>query len=227
MVVFVRRASLAGAMSALRSRVAGLMPPRGAVDEWHSFYRAWRRNPRSIGAMAPSGRALARAITQPVEPGRGPVLELGSGTGVFSRALLARGVAEHALLLVERDPALAHGLRQQFPHAQVLQGDAAALASDAIWPRLRARPGTIVCGLPLLNMGMRQQLRVMQGAFSVLQPGGMLLLFTYGMRVPLRPAVLHRLGLKAVKIDTVMANVPPAHVWRVTRRQGHVRPDRT
>lgn len=226
MVVFGRHASLAGALTALRGRVAGFMPPHGAVDEWHSFYRAWRRSPRSIGAMAPSGRALARAITRPVEPDRGPVLELGSGTGVFSRALLARGVAEHALVLVERDPALACGLRQQFPRAQVLEGDAAARAPHAFWPTLHSRPGTIVCGLPLLNMGMRQQLRVMQGAFSVLQPGGALLLFTYGVRVPLRAAVLHRLGLKAVKIDTVMANVPPAHVWRITRRPGHGGPKR-
>lgn len=214
MVEFAQQASI----QALRRRLAGLLPPRATLDEWQRFYQAWRRNPREIGAMAPSGRALARAITQPVPPGAGPVLELGSGTGVFTRALLARGVAERDLVLVEREPHFAQALRERFPAALVLEGDAAARHTQSVWAAVPQAPGAIVCGLPLLNMRPRRQWRVMQGAFSVLQPGGALLLFTYGVRCPVPLALLQRLGLQAHKLESVMANVPPAHVWRITRR---------
>lgn len=221
MLAFARRSSMSGTWTALRARLSRWLPEHGRAAEWHSFFQAWRRDPRSVGAMAPSSRALARAITAPVLPDAGPVLELGCGTGVFTRALLARGVPEHQLQLVERDAELAQQLRRRFPAAQVLEGDAAARRPHSIWAGVDRAPAAIVCGLPLLNMGFRQQMRVMQGAFSVLRPGGALLLFTYGVRVPLRPAVLHRLGLKATRLETVVANVPPAHVWRVRRRARH------
>ena len=54
------------------------------------FLRAGLRKPRSLGAVAPSGRALARLVTSEIAPGGGPVIELGAGTGAVTRALLER-----------------------------------------------------------------------------------------------------------------------------------------
>ena len=47
------------------------------------------RHPSQTGALAPSGKKLSRAIVEaigPVEPGK-VVIELGPGTGVFTRAI--------------------------------------------------------------------------------------------------------------------------------------------
>jgi phosphatidylethanolamine/phosphatidyl-N-methylethanolamine N-methyltransferase len=53
------------------------------------FLRALIARPKNVGAVAPSSRALARAIARQINPARpGPVLELGPGTGVVTRALL-------------------------------------------------------------------------------------------------------------------------------------------
>ncbi|HEY0301720.1 MAG TPA: hypothetical protein VGC36_10320, partial [Rhizomicrobium sp.] len=50
--------------------------------------------PRTVGAVAPSSRALARAMAAQIDAsGEGPVLELGPGTGVATAALIARGIA--------------------------------------------------------------------------------------------------------------------------------------
>lgn len=206
-----------GWLALLRDRLSAALARHANAAEWLSFYRAWRRDPRAVGAMAPSSRALAHAITRHVRVG-GHVLELGSGTGVFTRALVQRGVPQANLMLVERDPVLADNLRSQFPEALVLEGDVAIGRARSVWPDVYLQPESIICGLPLLNMGLRQQTRVMQGAFAALKPGGEMLLFTYGVRAPLRPAVLHRLRLRAVRVDTVLANMPPAHVWRISRR---------
>jgi len=196
-----------------------LQPYRTWLVEHHHFLRAWLRNPRAVGAMAPSGRALAQAITRHVGATTGPVLELGCGTGVFTRALLAQGVAEHDLLLVERDAGFAQALRERFPMAVVLEADAGA---GVLRSALRAlpQPGAAICGLPLLNMAPAQQVRVMHSLFSVLRPGAALYLFSYGPRSPLRGRVSRRLGLEAELVETVFGNLPPARVWRVLRRTG-------
>ena len=58
------------------------------------FIRSWLENPKLAGAIAPSGRFLARAMAHCVDPaGEGPIVELGPGTGPVTQALLARGVA--------------------------------------------------------------------------------------------------------------------------------------
>lgn len=50
---------------------------------------------------------------------------------------------------------------------------------------------------------------------GLVNAGRSLYLFTYGWRCPVRSAVLERLGVQAERLETVMANVPPAHVWRL------------
>jgi phospholipid N-methyltransferase len=79
------------------------------------------------------------------------VVELGPGTGVFTRALLGRGVESRDLLLIERSPAFTLLLRRRFPSADVVCDRAEALERHAS-ARLTNAPGAIVSGLPLLAM---------------------------------------------------------------------------
>ena len=58
------------------------------------FFRAWVADPRRVSAISPSSPALAEMITSEISPTTGSVLELGPGTGVFTRALIARGLDE-------------------------------------------------------------------------------------------------------------------------------------
>lgn len=208
----------------VRQRVSQCRPEpdhAGGIVRWFSeqldFYRAWRANPKGIGAVLPSSPGLAAAITREIRAEDGPVLELGSGTGVFTRALLARGVAQSDLALIEMDDAFAEQLAQRFPHAQVCRADAARLMDTPLFGGRQA--AAAVCGLPLLNMPVRQQANIMRGTFSHLQPGGACYLFTYGWRCPISPRVLARLGLRARRVSIVYLNVPPAQVWKLTRRK--------
>jgi phosphatidylethanolamine/phosphatidyl-N-methylethanolamine N-methyltransferase len=91
------------------------------------FVGAWLREPAATGAISPSGPSLARLMTQALAPDGGPVVELGPGTGVFTRAMLARGLPEASLVLVERDAEFARRLRLRYPQATVLHMDARGL----------------------------------------------------------------------------------------------------
>ena len=71
-----------------------------AVGNW-TFFRQWLKNPLAIAALSPSSRILAREMINQLPEHAGRVIELGGGTGVFTRALLERGVAPEDLLVVE------------------------------------------------------------------------------------------------------------------------------
>jgi phospholipid N-methyltransferase len=193
------------------SRLA--LSPREAL----SFFRAWTINPRRVGAIAPSGAALADAITSEITPASGPVIELGPGTGVFTYALLARGVAERDLTLVEYGSDFVRLLQLRFPQARVLWMDAARLGHHDLFEP--ATVGAVVSGLPLLNMSSRKIIGILAGAFGYLCPGGAFYQFTYGPRCPVPRQLLDRLGLRATRIGGALLNVPPANVYRITRRR--------
>ncbi|KNY16187.1 hypothetical protein AKG11_13670 [Shinella sp. SUS2] len=175
------------------------------------FLRSWISRPLQVAAVAPSSRWLADAITAEVPRDGGRVLELGPGTGVFTRALLRRGIPEGALTLVERDPAFARLLRSRFPAATLLEADAAAL------PRDQSGFSAAISGLPLLSMPRAQVERILACAFDHMADGAHLFQFTYGPRCPVPDAILLASGLTARFRSFVPINLPPASVYRITR----------
>jgi phosphatidylethanolamine/phosphatidyl-N-methylethanolamine N-methyltransferase len=185
------------------------------------FVRAWLASPLRVAAVAPSSPALAELITAEITPASAPVVELGPGTGVFTRALLARGVPEEKLALVEHSAEFARLLEDRFPAARILRMDAADLKSVDPFPG--EAMGAIVSGLPLLSMPPKKIMATLKGALRLLRPGGAFYQFTYGLRCPVPRAIRERLGLRATRIGRILANVPPAAVYRLTQGSPGVR----
>jgi len=180
------------------------------------FLRAWICHPFRIAAIAPSGTALAELITRDITPTYGAILELGAGTGAFTRALLTRGVREEDMTLVENDADFTELLQKRFPKARLLSIDAAQLDQTDLF---EGGPiGAVISGLPLLSMAPKQVLAILDRAFGVLRHCGAFYQFTYGLRCPISRRVLDRLGLKAMYVGRVYLNIPPAAVYRITKR---------
>jgi phosphatidylethanolamine/phosphatidyl-N-methylethanolamine N-methyltransferase len=188
-----------------------------SIADVFPFFRAWLRNPRSVAAIAPSGRALALLITREISAKTGPVLELGPGTGAFTYALLERGVRQGDLTLVEYGSDFARMLQMRFPHARVLWMDAAWLDKQPLYEG--APVGAIISGLGFMNMSQQKIATILKGAFSYLRPEGAFFLFTYGPRCSVSDATLEDLGLHATCVGTTFRNFPPASVYRIVRRQ--------
>ena len=179
-----------------------------------AFLREWFSDPLRVASVTPSGRALAAMMTREIDATTGTVIELGPGTGVFTDALIARGVPEARLVLVEMGANFANLLRYRLPAATVLEMSASRLAKVA----LPERAGAVISGLPILAMPPRTVLQILHGVFAHLQPGGAMYQFTYGPRCPVRRSILDRLGLDARRIGGAMLNVPPASVYKITRK---------
>ncbi|HTQ30316.1 MAG TPA: hypothetical protein VMI53_03825 [Opitutaceae bacterium] len=179
------------------------------------FFSAWLREPRRVAAIVPSGAALASAITAGITPDCAPVIELGPGTGVFTRELLARGIPEADLALIESGAEFARVLRRRFPAALVVTADAACLKETTLFGARRA--GAVVSGLPLLTMPAQKVTAILEGAFDQLRPEGAFYQFTYGFGCPVPRRVLDRLGLKAARTGGALINMPPASVYCIRR----------
>jgi phosphatidylethanolamine/phosphatidyl-N-methylethanolamine N-methyltransferase len=190
------------------------------IRETFRFFGAWLRSPLRVAAIAPSSTALARLMTAEISGSTGPVIELGPGTGPFTRALLARSVREEDLALVEFGEPFARALSLAFPHAQTLCIDAAELDTVDLFGGRYA--GAVVSGLPLLSMPEKKVEAILRSAFGKLSTDGAFYQFTYGPRCPVSLAVLERLGLKAERISGTFANLPPASVYRLRRAAAFV-----
>ena len=185
-----------------------------AVQDVLLFFRSLASNPRSVGAIAPSGANLASLITSEITPASGPVLALGPGTGVFTEALLSRGVRESDLTLIEYGSDFMRLLQARFPRARVLWMDASWMASHDLFEEPL---GAVVSGLPLLNFAPKKVIAILAAAFGSLRAGGAFYQFTYGMQCPISKPVLDQLGLQATCMGRVLLNIPPASVYRITR----------
>ncbi len=186
------------------------------VTDYLQFFRSWVSNPLRVAALAPSGEALARIMTMELSAKDGPVLELGPGTGVFTRALLDRGIAEADLTLIEYGSDFATMLQMRFPTARVLWMDATQIRGHRVFEGQTF--GATISGLPLLTMPPRKVFMILLGAFSAMRPNAAFYQFTYGPRCPVSRPLLDRLGLKAQRIGGTALNVPPASVYKITRR---------
>jgi phosphatidylethanolamine/phosphatidyl-N-methylethanolamine N-methyltransferase len=183
-------------------------PPR--LDDEVRFLRSWIEKPLHMGAVMPSGRVLARTMAQYVDAhDTGPVVELGPGTGAITNALIEHGVEQSRLVLVEYNPGFCALLRDRYPQATVVQGDAYALR-DSLSKVLMAPASAVVSGLPLVTKPMLTRLKLIRDAFSALNPGAPFVQFTYSVTPPIPKSLP---GVSTEASERIWMNLPPARVW--------------
>lgn len=180
-----------------------------------NFLTCWFRNPKTVGAIAPSGPALSHTMAAIVDPSvEGPIIELGPGTGPVTAALLERGIDPSRLVLVEYDEAFCKSLRSKYPAVKVVQGDAFAL-DETLRGHADAPFCAVVSSLPLLNFTQEQRQKLIENAMKLLRPRSPFIQFTYGANSPL-PVQSHLYETTASK--RIWWNLPPARVWTYRAR---------
>lgn len=177
------------------------------------FLSRWLKSPKTVGAIAPSGPALARrqASSLPLKPG-GKYLEIGPGTGVATQEILARGIPPRDLTLLEFSTEFCKLLGQRHPDVRIVQGDAYHLKKTlSTCPDItQGSLSGIVSGLPLLTSPLEERLRLIEEAFDFLEPGAPFVQFSYGLKGPVDPETDNI----SVEVSSwIIANLPPARVW--------------
>lgn len=175
------------------------------------FLQEWLQCPQQIGAILPSSKNLASAMANwlPADP-EAFVLELGPGTGVVTRALIERGLRQDRLVAIEQSSKLAGLLRERFPRAHIITGDACQL--DQLLKKHvhgLSAVGAVISSLPLRNFPAEVAACLAAKIRGILRPGGKWVQYTYHLHSK------RSKGTDAFELlasDVVWWNVPPARV---------------
>jgi len=174
----------------------------------------YARHPRSIGAIIPSSRALARTMTESIPRlgERDVIVELGPGTGAITRAIV-NAYPRNRVIAVEKNARLAAMLRERFPRVDVAETCVSTIASDLQIPRGH-RIGAVLSSLPMLSFDDALRRRVLDAIRGVLDDRAVYVQFTYSRAAweGFAPE-----GLRLVGARRVIRNVPPATILSFVR----------
>jgi phospholipid N-methyltransferase len=203
------------------------------VRDYRTFFREARGSFRTVGAVAPSGRFLARAIAWPLRDGNGPrrVLEVGPGTGALTWEIVRYLGPHDRLDIVELNAQFVDALNDRFrrewhfrrvaDRTQILHRPVQEHAPEAPYD-------CIISGLPFNSFPTELVQQIFENFERLAAPGGVLSFFEYmwvrdvrRLFVPRRErrrllrvgSLIERyLDRYEFRRDTVLVNLPPALV---------------
>ncbi len=186
-------------------------------DDELRFFKGWIDKPKAVGSIVPTSSVTARRMASVINPNSGlPVLEVGPGTGVITRAILARGIKPENLYAVEYSEDFVGHLRRHYPGVNVIQGDAFNL-DKTLGEDRNLVFDSVISGVPLLNFPVARRISYLNSLLDRIPVGRPVMQLTYG---PLSPIPAGRGDYTVKHFDFVIRNIPPTQLW-IYRRPTH------
>ncbi|HEX8102871.1 MAG TPA: methyltransferase domain-containing protein [Solirubrobacteraceae bacterium] len=181
---------------------------RDRLGERARFLRSFLAGPGRVGAVLPTSRTTVRATLDMAPLDQADcVVELGAGTGPYTREIVKRLAPGATFLAFELDPALASALAAEVtdPRLRVIADSAANLEAHLDG----RRPDVIVSALPFTSLPGAVRREILAVARRVLADDGVMLVLQYSpfMLRPLREA------FASVRVKVSPLNVPPAVLY--------------
>ena len=178
------------------------------------FFHGLATQPKTVGAIVPTSVFMARRMASVANPASAlPVLEVGPGTGVVTRALLRRGIKPEKLVSVEYSAFFCKHLRREFRDVRILHGDAFNL-DKTLGDLGSTHFDCVISGLPLLNFSTEQRVSLIEDALARIPKGRPMIQFSYGLLSPVPPGRGH---YSVERFGIEIRNIPPAQMWLYRR----------
>lgn len=193
---------------------SGLRKFAAKFDDELKFFKGWIDRPKAVGAIIPTSSVTARRMTSIIDAGSGlPVLEVGPGTGVITKAILLRGVKPSDLYAVEYSQDFVRHLRRIYPGVNVIEGDGFDL-DTALGDRRDMMFDCVVSGVPLLNFPIARRVAYLESLLKRIPVGRPVVQLTYGPKSPIPPGF----GDYTVEhFHFIIRNIPPTQLWLYRR----------
>jgi phosphatidylethanolamine/phosphatidyl-N-methylethanolamine N-methyltransferase len=184
---------------------------RSWIDGRFVFFQEFLKHPLQIGSIIPSSRFLEQRILEAADIAHvKTVVELGSGTGGTTRAIL-RAMPPHAKLLsIEINPHF-HALVSSIQDHRLIAhlGDACRL-KEIISTYGLAAPDALVSGIPFSTMKLGEASRIIETISSLLASNGRFVAYQVSNRVE----TLCRPFLGSGMMSLEFLNIPPMRVYQ-------------
>ncbi len=188
------------------------------MGTWH-FVKQFCREPRTIGAIAPSSRTLAKRMIQPINFARAKVIvEYGPGSGAFTKQVLNHIDLKKTLFFgLELNEQMNRLASAQVPEINIYQ-DSAAEVRKYLKKHGVKHADAIISGLPWASFPEKLQDDILRETLAGLSKGGIFTTFAYlhGLVLPSGMRFRRKLNEHFSEVTTspvVWGNVPPALVY--------------
>ncbi|MBD8553820.1 methyltransferase domain-containing protein [Rhizobium sp. CFBP 8762] len=179
-------------------------------DEEIRFFKGWMNNTKAVGAVLPTSSVTAKRMASVIDlNSRLPVLELGPGTGVITKAILGRGIAPANVVSVEYSTDFYNQLLKDYPGVHFINGDAFNL-DKTLGAKAGEQFDCVISAVPLLAFPMEKRIAFIEDLLSRLPPDRPVVQITYS---PVSPLVAKPESYRIEHLDFIVRNIPPAQLW--------------
>jgi len=184
------------------------------------FFKKYLSESRYIGALLPSSRFLAKAVSKHLDLDQAKVVvELGAGTGVLTQELTRRIPQNCDLVIVERDNDFAHLLKNKFNGSHVWATEAENMHQYLDQHNFK-QVDCFVSGLPFVSLPKEVGKNILSIVCQYLKPGGVFISYSYFAN----SYFFFKKYFPKVKVDFVFRNIPPAYVYICRKEVNEVAP---
>ncbi|MCL2372818.1 MAG: methyltransferase domain-containing protein [Defluviitaleaceae bacterium] len=176
-----------------------------------SFLLQYVTKPRTVGAVMPSSKYLARKMVEGIDfAAVQAIAEFGPGTGVLTREILLRRNPSTLLLLFERNENFCRELQEKFgsePNLHIIN-DSAENIAEHLAAHGFSHVDCVVSGLPFASLPRQVAENILVNTVNLLKPGGKFITFQYSL---FKKDFIGRFFNK-INIQHEIRNIPPAYV---------------
>jgi phosphatidylethanolamine/phosphatidyl-N-methylethanolamine N-methyltransferase len=182
------------------------------------FIKEFIKNPKFIGAVAPSSKYLAKKMIEDINFKEcNCIIEYGPGTGVFTEKLIARKKETTLLLVIENNKEFCEDLFSMYGYKKNVKiiNDGAENIKKYLKEYNIKQVEYVVSGLPFTVLPVSITNAILKITKEILSNEGEFITFQYSL---LRKNFFERY-FDNVEVKKAMINVPPAYVLKCRLRE--------
>lgn len=175
------------------------------------FLLEYIKNPRYIGAIAPSGKYLANKMIDEIAFEKAKcIIEYGPGTGAFTEKILSRVNNNTIVILIEINKEFYDILKKLYGHKKnvIILNESVENIDRILKKYYISEVDYIVSGLPFASLPKSVSSSILKKTSDILKNKGAFITFQYSL---LKLKLIHKYFHK-VNYSKVLVNFPPAYV---------------
>jgi phospholipid N-methyltransferase len=179
--------------------------------EKRNFFKAFFKDAKMVGSIRPSSKHLTKSMLDSVDfKNAKTIVELGPGTGVFTREILSKMAPDAQLLVFEVHDDFYINLNKTIKDERVhFIHDSAEKIEEYLTKYNLHQADAVISSLPLANFPKELRSTIVDAAKNALSDEGLLTQFQYS----LQSKKYLKSKFKDVQIKYTFWNFPPAFIY--------------
>ncbi|TSC67758.1 MAG: ribosomal RNA adenine methylase transferase [Parcubacteria group bacterium Gr01-1014_72] len=176
------------------------------------FIKEFLKNWREVGSITPSSRFLVRKMLEPIDFIKAKVIvELGPGSGCFTRVLLRNMREDSRLIVFEKNKDFCVQLEKIDDRRLTIRNDPAIYLGKYLEG---INVDYITSGIPLANMPPDDTHALLSASYRTLSPQGIFIQFQYSLKAK---KDLENV-FDEVSLGFTLFNIPPAFIYSCLKK---------